>query len=69
MSENLPALSYPELIIGLAGPIGTDMESLCAEISGALNDVRYVAHTIQVTNHMTDYPAPGVIPTRNDQNS
>ena len=60
MSDNLPALSYPELIIGLAGPIGTDMESLCSEIRGSLKDVRYDAHIIQVTDHMTAYPAPGV---------
>lgn len=60
MSENLPALSFPELIIGVAGPIGTDMESLCIEITGALKAVRYEAHPIQVTEFMTAYPAPGV---------
>lgn len=60
MSDGLPALNFPELFIGVAGPIGTDMENLCSEITGAMKKVRYEAHTIQVTEHMTAYPAPGV---------
>ena len=60
MLDGLPALNFPELMIGVAGPIGTDMESLCSEITGTLREVRYQAHVVRVTDHILDYPVAGV---------
>lgn len=60
MESEPKAISHPELVIGIAGPIGIDIEALADEIARALKDVNYTSHSIRVTQEMTRFPAPGV---------
>ena len=54
-------LSHPELVVGIAGPIGIDVEAMAAEIGRALSIVNYGNEVVRVTDLMTAYPAPDVI--------
>lgn len=54
------AITHPELIIGIAGPIGIDVEGISEEIGRALKDVGYESHIVRVTDEMMRYPASGV---------
>ena len=51
------AVTYPELFVGIAGPIGIDVDLMSAEISAALTRVGYKAATIHVTKLMPAYSA------------
>jgi deoxycytidylate deaminase len=42
----------PELVLGIVGPIGTDLESVIASLSAALADVGYQPQLIHLTDHM-----------------
>jgi deoxycytidylate deaminase len=44
---------FPELIFGIAGPIGVDMDGITKAITDCLKTVRYGATTIKLTNEMT----------------
>ena len=44
--------TFPELIFGLAGPIGVDIDSICDSLSNALRDVRYHSEIIHLTTEM-----------------
>ena len=60
MSDELRLLSHPELVIGIAGPIGIDIEGMADEVSRALRQVGYESHPVRVTELMLRYDAPGV---------
>jgi len=60
MSDQLRLLSHPELVIGLAGPIGIDIEQMANEVGRALEQVGYDHRTIRVTDLMMRYEASGV---------
>ncbi len=60
MYDEPTALSHPELIVGIAGAIGIDINSICDEISASLEILNYKSHIIHVTTEMTRYPAPGI---------
>ena len=60
MADEPKAITHPELVVGIAGPIGIDVEAISEEISRALHGVGYGSHAIRVTNEMMRYPAPGV---------
>lgn len=60
MSDELRLLSHPELVIGLAGPIGIDIEGMAEEVGRALEQVGYTHRAIRVTDLMRKYAAPGV---------
>jgi|TARA_R100000501_G_scaffold15987_1_gene29043 deoxycytidylate deaminase len=60
MTDELRLLSHPELVIGLAGPIGIDIEAMAAEVDRALGQVNYVSRTVRITELMLRYNAPGV---------
>ena len=49
-------VAYPELVIGLAGPIGVDTEALTDSVTSALKDVNYKAYTIRLTDEMLKVP-------------
>jgi deoxycytidylate deaminase len=49
-------LDYPELIIGIAGPIGVDMDLLTKSIGAALTVVGYTSGLIKLTAEMAQYP-------------
>src|SRR6202521_2450638 len=51
-----PSLDYPELIIGVAGPIGVDMDLIARSIEAALVVVQYTSTLIKLTTEMSAYP-------------
>src|SRR5271170_2096487 len=56
-SDNRPlSLDYPELIIGVAGPIGVDMDLIARSIGAALVGVGYTDTLIKLTTEMSRYP-------------
>jgi deoxycytidylate deaminase len=61
MSDEPRAITHPELVIGIAGPIGIDINTIFEEISRALHDVGYTSLPIRVTDEMKKYPAPCII--------
>ena len=46
---------FPELIFGIAGPIGVDIESICDSLANALRAVRYRSEVIHLTREMMKY--------------
>ena len=61
------AISHPELIIGIAGAIGVDVEAISEEIDRALDDVGYdTVVEVRVTQLMMNYPAPGITQKADD---
>lgn len=60
MSDELRLLSHPELVIGLAGPIGIDIEGMAEEVGRALEQVGYGHRSVRVTELMRKYAAPGI---------
>lgn len=44
----------PELVIGLVGPIGVDMDAVVAHLQSALADVQYESSVIHITAVMSD---------------
>lgn len=45
-------LSYPELVFGVAGPIGIDIESMIRTLADALKSVGYLSTTIKITDEI-----------------
>lgn len=66
MSDDPKAITHPELVIGIAGPIGVDVDAITDEIASALDDVGYDNRIIRVTNEMMRYPAREVEPKGED---
>lgn len=66
MSDEPKAITHPELIVGIAGPIGIDVNTIADEIDRALQDVGYGSFTIRVTDEMKHYPAAGVVSSGTD---
>jgi len=66
LSDQLRLLSHPEIVIGLAGPIGIDIEAMAEEVGRALELVHYDHQTIRVTELMMRYAAPNVAIVGND---
>lgn len=57
MSEQLPTINTPEMVFGIAGPIGVDMDAIHACLSDALKSVGYRPSLIRLTEEMQDFPA------------
>jgi hypothetical protein len=55
-TASLPVEEYPELVFGLVGPIGVDLESVTDCLSKALDDVGYESKTIRITELMKEVP-------------
>lgn len=49
------SLEFPELIFGIAGPIGVDIEAICDSLANALRVVRYKSQIIHLTTEMNNY--------------
>lgn len=56
--DTLTPVQFPELIIGIAGPIGVDVEKITKKISDVLKDLRYEAKTIHLTKEMQPFGSP-----------
>jgi deoxycytidylate deaminase len=56
------SLDYPELVIGMAGPIGVDLDLIARSLGSALTSVGYTSELIKLTAEMERYPiAPGAL--------
>jgi hypothetical protein len=44
----------PELIFGIVGPIGVDIDSVVCCLNDALSHVKYESHTIHITKYAKD---------------
>ena len=49
-------MEFPELVFGICGPIGVDMEAITDTLGSALREVRYKEHRIKLTNKMREFP-------------
>lgn len=58
MSKTFYALRYPELVFGIAGPIGIDIDGLGTAISDALTAVGYKSVGIRITDEIASYRTP-----------
>jgi len=47
-------IANPELIFGLVGPIGVNVDAVVAALSKSLKDVDYIPRIIHLTDHMRD---------------
>tara|TARA_R110000868_G_scaffold49589_5_gene159694 strand:+ start:213 stop:1826 length:1614 start_codon:yes stop_codon:yes gene_type:complete len=65
LSDQPRLLSHPELVIGIAGPIGIDIDAMAEEIGRALALVGYAHRTLRVTSLMSQHPA-NVLPDGED---
>lgn len=52
-------VSFPELIFGIAGPIGVDVDSISAALATCLESVGYASKPVKLTTEMLRLPAPG----------
>lgn len=55
MSKTFYASRYPELVFGIAGPIGIDIDGLGTAISEALSSVGYRSVGIRITDEIASY--------------
>jgi cytidine deaminase len=53
---DLAALSFPELVIGVAGPIGVDLDLIASILNAALTSVSYTSELIKLTSEMERFP-------------
>lgn len=65
MSEILPTIKSPELVFGVAGPIGVDMDAIVAALSDALTAVRYRPVPVRLTETMQAFHADIDLPQTN----
>ena len=63
MSESLSRIKQPELFVGIAGPIGVDMDAIAVSLSDALIGVGYRPVPIRLTEEMTLIPTDVPIQT------
>src|SRR4051812_37376754 len=52
----LAALTFPELVIGVAGPIGVDLDQIALSFKAALTAVSYTSELIKLTTEMERFP-------------
>ncbi len=45
---------WPELVFGIAGPIGIKIDEICESLSEALNNVNYKSRLIKITSEISD---------------
>jgi deoxycytidylate deaminase len=57
MSEKLLTIDFPEMVFGIAGPIGVDMDAIVVCLSESLKTVGYHPNLIRLTEEMQDFPA------------
>ena len=57
MLEDLALIRFPELVIGIAGPIGVAMETICDATQDALRSVKYGSTVIKLTDEIEGLPS------------
>jgi deoxycytidylate deaminase len=66
MPAELTTVRYPELVIGIAGPIGIDIDEICLSLTDALGAVDYTTHTIRITDEIREEATTTPKPTGTD---
>jgi len=68
MPNIVDSASLPELVFGVAGPIGVDILAICDSLKNVLREMRYESEIIHLTTEMMDYEiqAPPAKPTATD---
>ncbi|WP_177200215.1 anti-phage dCTP deaminase [Sphingomonas rubra] len=66
MSNDFSVIRYPELIFGVAGPVGVDMEAIVTALSESLHSVEYKAVNIRLTDEIAEVPSNAKKPIRRD---
>ena len=51
-SGSFEQITNPELVFGIVGPIGTDLDAIIATLSAALQELDYKHKLIHLTQHM-----------------
>lgn len=54
MPSDFMRIVSPELVIGIAGPIGVDIDALSESIDTAFSEVGYITHLIKITDEIKD---------------
>ncbi len=63
MLDDLAMIRFPELVIGIAGPIGVDVEAICDAVAEALRAVDYETATIKLTDEVREIPSAFKMPS------
>tara|TARA_R110002124_G_scaffold1797_15_gene11487 strand:+ start:3856 stop:5433 length:1578 start_codon:yes stop_codon:yes gene_type:complete len=63
---NLVRSDYPELVFGIAAPIGVHIDAICESLANELQIVRYQSHTIKITDLIGDFPSGVAKPSGQD---
>jgi cytidine deaminase len=50
--KHQPSKEFPELVFGIAGPMGVDIQAICDSTAAALHGVGYSSRTIHITKEM-----------------
>jgi deoxycytidylate deaminase len=66
MTDTLMRVEFPELIIGIAGPIGVDVDAISDCVNSALKNVGYLTVPIKLTDEMKVITAEITIPKKSD---
>lgn len=55
METQIAPVEFPELVIGIAGPIGVDIDRLSSAIAACLEQVKYKTQPIHLTSEMSRF--------------
>ncbi len=56
--KDIHSLKYPELVFGIAGPIGIDIDAIVRTLKEVLGSVAYKSALIRITDEITDVSSP-----------
>eukprot|EP01035_Chromulina_nebulosa_P037873 gene37873-51140_t len=66
MAYDFSSIRFPELVFGIAGPIGIDIDAISTALTDALHGVDYQTVPIRLTREIADIPSSIKIPVRQD---
>jgi cytidine deaminase len=66
MVASVELVKFPELIIGIAGPIGVDIDEITTSLENALKAVGYSSVSVRLTTEMMDFRADVPPPRKTD---
>lgn len=69
MADIIEGISHPELVVGIAGPIGIDIEAITEAISDSFEAVGYRSIQIRITNEIKNIPSKIRVTKKTDYNS
>jgi deoxycytidylate deaminase len=69
MAGIISGITHPELVVGIAGPIGIDIEVITTSIEECLESVGYKTVQIRITDEIKSIPSKIKVPTKNDYHS